>query len=88
MTDLFDMSKRIEMVYKDALDNIAFLKKQQWIVVGYSLALQAAIFTLCKEIKPPNQNIRAVLVMLVLLVAAYGVGVLYTRLESMNFAVG
>jgi hypothetical protein len=34
---LQEMPHRIEMVYKDALDNLKFLKEQQWPITRYAL---------------------------------------------------
>ena len=38
------MPGHIDAAYKDAVDNIIFLKRQQWLVTNYVLLLYAAIF--------------------------------------------
>ncbi len=73
--DRKEMPKRIELVYKDALDNVAFIKKQQWIVVGYGFAVHAAIFTISKQLTL-TPRIRVILTALVMLAALYGIIVL------------
>src|SRR6266545_4420815 len=38
------MPEHIETTYKDAVDNIIFLKRQQWLATNYALLVYAAIF--------------------------------------------
>ena len=38
------MPKHVQMVYKDALDNLMFLKQQQWRIINYALTAYAALF--------------------------------------------
>jgi hypothetical protein len=38
------MPEHIGAAYRDAVDNIIFLKRQQWLVTNYVLLLYAAIF--------------------------------------------
>ena len=38
------MPAHVEVAYKDAVDNIVFLKKQQWLATNYTLFVYAAIF--------------------------------------------
>jgi hypothetical protein len=38
------MPEHVEAAYKDAVDNILFLKRQQWLATNYVLLLYAAIF--------------------------------------------
>jgi hypothetical protein len=38
------MPEHVGFAYKDALDNILFLKRQQWLATNYVLLLYAAIF--------------------------------------------
>lgn len=81
--DVKDMPKRIEIVYKDALDNIAFLKKQQWIITGYGIAVFAALFAIAERVKP-SVNGRVVLIGLALLAAGYGFMVLIGFYSAMK----
>jgi hypothetical protein len=39
-----EMSEHVGLAYKDAVDNILFLKRQQWLATNYVLLLYAAIF--------------------------------------------
>jgi hypothetical protein len=38
------MPEHVEAVYKAAVDNIIFLKRQQWLATNYALLVYAAIF--------------------------------------------
>jgi hypothetical protein len=40
------MPKHVEVAYRDAVDNIVFLKRQQWLTTNYVLLLYAAIFVI------------------------------------------
>ena len=37
------MPKHVEVAYRDAVDNVVFLKRQQWLATNYVLLLYAAI---------------------------------------------
>ena len=39
-----EMPRHVAMAYKDAVDNIMFNKKQQWVTTNYALLVYAAIF--------------------------------------------
>jgi hypothetical protein len=45
---LIEMSEGVKILYKGALDNIIFLKRQQWIITNYSLVVYAVVVTLSK----------------------------------------
>jgi hypothetical protein len=53
----FEMPKQIEVAYKDAVDNLMFLKRQQWLVTNYSLLAQGAILFASKEAGPNMQSL-------------------------------
>ena len=38
------MPQHVEAAYKAAVDNIIFLKRQQWLATNYALLVYAAIF--------------------------------------------
>lgn len=78
-----EMPKRIEIAYKDALDNIALLKKQQWVIVGYAVAIHAAIFTVCEKIQPPPYA-RFLLILVIVVVSVYGIVVLHSFYDGMD----
>jgi hypothetical protein len=40
------MPEHVEAAYRDAVDNILFLKRQQWLATNYVLLLYAAIFVI------------------------------------------
>jgi hypothetical protein len=40
------MSEHIGAAYRDAVDNIIFLKRQQWLATNYALLVYAAIFVI------------------------------------------
>jgi hypothetical protein len=41
-----EMPDHVGIAYKDAVDNILFLKRQQWLATNYVLLLYAAIFVI------------------------------------------
>src|SRR2546426_5264470 len=43
------MPGHVEAAYKDAADNIIFLKRQQWVATNYALLAYAAIFVISAE---------------------------------------
>jgi hypothetical protein len=45
-----ELPKQIELMYEDTLENIMFVKKQQWAVTGYALAAEAALYLVAKEV--------------------------------------
>jgi hypothetical protein len=47
-----EMPKHVEAAYKDAVDNILFLKRQQWVATNYALLVYAAIFVISAQFFP------------------------------------
>jgi hypothetical protein len=43
------MPNHVAALYQDAIDNIRFLKRQQWAVTNYALLVYAAIYVLRKD---------------------------------------
>ena len=43
------MPVHVEAAYKDTVDNIIFLKRQQWVATSYALLVYAAIFVISAE---------------------------------------
>jgi hypothetical protein len=43
------MPGHVEAAYKDAVDNIIFLKRQQWVATNYALLVYAAIFLIAAQ---------------------------------------
>jgi hypothetical protein len=71
-----EMPKRIELVFRDALDNITFIKKQQWIVAGYGLTIHAAVIAINQQFTPSN-CLKVILTAAIILAAAYGITVFW-----------
>jgi hypothetical protein len=44
--DVRQMPEHVGAAYKDAVDNIIFLKRQQWLATNYALLVYAAIFVI------------------------------------------
>jgi hypothetical protein len=44
-----DMPAQVGAAYKDATDNLIFLKRQQWQVINYSIIVQAALYVLWRD---------------------------------------
>src|SRR5262245_32879642 len=44
--DAQQMPEHVGTAYKDAVDNIIFLKRQQWLATNYALLVYAAIFVI------------------------------------------
>jgi hypothetical protein len=40
------MPNHVAALYQDAIDNIVFLKRQQWAIINYALLVYAAIYVL------------------------------------------
>src|SRR6202011_3211773 len=40
------MTAHVEAAYKDAVENINFLKRQQWVATNYAVLVYAAIFVI------------------------------------------
>ena len=47
-----EITKQFDTLYKDAVDNLRFLKTQEWSTTNYTLAAQAAIFALMDKAGP------------------------------------
>lgn len=44
-----EMSEGVKILYKGAIDNIIFLKRQQWVITNYTLIAYAAVVALAKN---------------------------------------
>lgn len=47
--DLPSMSEGVKILYKGAIDNIIFLKRQQWTITNYALVVYAAVVAISKN---------------------------------------
>ncbi len=43
------MPAHVEGTYKDAVDNVIFLKRQQWVATNYAILVYAAIFVISSQ---------------------------------------
>jgi hypothetical protein len=77
-----EMPKRIEIVYQEALDNISFIKKQEWIVAGYGLTIHAAVVAIWKQF-PCTIWLQAALTCAAILAASYGLAVLHRYAQGL-----
>jgi hypothetical protein len=68
-----DMPRHIGLSYKDAVENIIFNKKQQWVTTNYALIIYAAIFTVSANFFSRNDMVRALLGILTALTFVYHV---------------
>lgn len=69
-TALIPMSEGVKILYKGAIDNVIFLKRQQWIITNYSLVVYAAVVGLSKA---ANDVERTLLTVVAGLAFAYAV---------------
>jgi hypothetical protein len=63
------MSEGVKILYKDAVDNIIFLKRQQWVITNYALVVYAAVVALAKSANPIESTL---LTLVASLACAYG----------------
>ena len=63
------ITRQIEIAYKDALDNLMFLKQQEWAITRYALAVYAALFALRAALK--STDIDRVLEIIVIVAAVF-----------------
>ncbi|MDO8398413.1 MAG: hypothetical protein Q7T45_11405 [Bradyrhizobium sp.] len=54
------MSEGVKILYKGAIDNIIFLKRQQWIITNYSLVVYAIMAALAKNATSVEKTILVV----------------------------
>jgi hypothetical protein len=65
------MPPHVQAAYKDAVDNIIFHKRQQWVTTNYALLVYAAIFVISARFFSRTDVARGWLGVLVLLTFAY-----------------
>ena len=75
-----EISKQFDTLYKDAIDNLRFLKTQEWSATNYTLVLQGAIFALIDRAGP---NMRSFLVVALIVIPAIAVLVILQAETSM-----
>ena len=70
-----EMPKRVEIVYQDALKNLAFIKQQEWTVTRYALTAYGALFAVSAAIKA-NEPLKTAIIGFGFAVAIYATLVL------------
>jgi hypothetical protein len=66
-----EMPRQKAGAYRDAVDNIIFNKKQQWVTTNYSILICAAIFAVSANFFSRNDMVRGLLGVLTLLTFLY-----------------
>jgi len=64
-----EMRGHVEIAYKDAIDNIQFCKRQQWVVTNYAIAAYAALYSIA-----PRQDysvLRTLLILVAIAICVY-----------------
>src|SRR6478752_70632 len=57
------MSEGVKILYKGAIDNIIFLKRQQWIITNYSLVVYAIMAALARNANSVEKTVLVVAVL-------------------------
>jgi hypothetical protein len=66
-----EMPRHVAMSYRDAVDNIIFNKKQQWVTTNYAILIYAAIFVVSANFFSRNDMVRGLLGVLTLFTFLY-----------------
>ena len=75
-----EITKQFDTLYKDAVDNLRFLKTHQWLATNYAALAQAAIFAVTGKAGP---NYRALLVTASIIVAILSIYSIWLAENSM-----
>ena len=82
------MPVHVEAAYKDAVDNIIFLKRQQWLATNYALLVYAAIFVISAHYFSRTDLARNWLgVLTILLLLSTGICCTYFNARSRNLEI-
>jgi hypothetical protein len=76
-----ELPNHIELIYKNAEDNLRFIKQQQWSIARYAVTAYGALFVVAKTIRAECDKV--LLVLAALLVAVFSVLILWSLIESM-----
>jgi hypothetical protein len=79
-----EMPPQLEGLYQDAVENLRFIKQQQWRVTNYAALIYAAIYVVHKE--PPLDTCggRAGLTVATLVTMVFSIAVLWRLQEGME----
>jgi hypothetical protein len=85
MTDTLEMPPQVNIAYQDAVDNLVFLRSQQWSITNYVLLAEAAIFLIARYPGLSTDGLdRFFLKVLAVLAALLGIAVLWQVQASME----
>lgn len=77
-----ELPNHIELIYKNAEDNLRFIKQQQWSIARYALTAYGALFVVAKTIRAECAD-KVLLVLAAWLVAVFSVLILWSLIELM-----
>jgi hypothetical protein len=77
-----ELPNHIELIYKNAEDNLRFIKQQQWSIARYAVTAYGALFVVAKTIRAECAD-KVLLVLAAWLVAVFSVLILWSLIESM-----
>ena len=66
-----ELSPQLQIVYRDAIDNIMFLKREQWIITNYLIVALAGIYALISSLTNINFIEKAAATIVVVLAVIY-----------------
>jgi hypothetical protein len=78
------MSPHVQAAYKDAVDNVIFHKRQQWVATNYALLIYAAIFVISASFFSRTDVARGWLGFLVVLTFVYHLVTIYLLQDSVT----
>ena len=55
------LSPQLQIVYQDVVDNLRFMKRQQWMITNYLIALLAGLYVFRSDISPSTVSEKAIL---------------------------
>jgi hypothetical protein len=85
MVDTPNMPPQVNVAYQDAVNNLVFLKGQQWSITNYVLLAEAAIFLIARYPGLSTEGVdRFFLKVLAVVVSFLGIAVLWQMQASME----
>jgi hypothetical protein len=78
------MPPHVQAAYKDAVDNIIFHKRQQWVATNYALLIYAAIFVISARFFSRTDFARGWLGFLVVLTFVYHLVTIYLLQDTLT----
>ncbi|MDH3241115.1 MAG: hypothetical protein OEO83_10665 [Alphaproteobacteria bacterium] len=65
------LSPQLQILYRDAIDNIMFLKREQWMITNYLIAALAGVYALVSSLAPVTLFEKGFLTVVVLVAVVY-----------------